>query len=201
MNAGPSLPDPRATRAWKAYFAEVARHLVTLPRETRADLQREIESHALDLLTPADASTPVDEEARVVAALRRLGPPHDYVPALVSERMLAEASATFRPRAVVSALASTALRGAAWVAIVAVIVVGYLTVLLFAAGGVWRLFAPQSVGFFRSPGGGVRLAILFNESTTGQDLLGAWTSPILLVLAGAGYAILTGSLRLLRRRR
>ena len=97
------LADASARAAFSAYFLRVERLLAPLPSEAASEVRRELQAHAMHLLA--------EQGGRAEEALSRLGPPEDFVPDLVAEKLRIRAAKSFAPTHVVVAIVSSAKTG------------------------------------------------------------------------------------------
>lgn len=180
MNRWTDLSDPAARAAFADYFTRVDRQLAPLIAEEAGEVRRELEQHALDVMTEG---TSADE------ALERLGDPADFLPDLVAEKLRGRAARSFQPAHIARALAHSATSGLAGFVLSAIAGLGYAIVLLAFTLGVTRLIDPDAAGLYRLAEGGTLLG--FGRTPGDVDLLGHWFAPIALAIAIFLYLILT----------
>jgi uncharacterized membrane protein len=186
------LADASARAAFSAYFLRVERLLAPLPSEAASQVRRELEAHALDLLS--------EQGGKANEALSRLGPPEDFVPDLVAEKLRSRAAKSFAPTHVAAAIVSSARTGVTGLAVSTLAGTGYFLAAFAVAMGIARLVAPETTGLFRLADG--RLFLGFGETLGGVDVLGVWFAPVAFAAAALLYVILTlafGRARLRKR--
>ncbi len=186
------LADASARAAFSAYFLRVERLLAPLPSEAASEVRRELEAHAMDLLA--------EQSGRAEEALSRLGPPEDFVPDLVAEKLRSRAAKSFAPTHVVAAIVSSARTGVTGLAVSTLAGTGYFLAAFAVVMAIARLVAPETTGLFRLADG--RLFLGFGETLGGADVLGVWFAPLAFGSAALLYVILTlafGRARLRKR--
>ncbi len=174
------IADAAARAALADYFVKVDRLLAPLSQDAAMETRRELEAHALDLLT---------EEGEAQAALSRLGNPDEFLPELVAEKLRGRAARSFSPLHVTAALASSARSGIAGLILSTVAGIGYALAALLITMGTARLLGQMSTGLFRLEDG--RYFLGFGETLGGTDMLGLWFVPAAYAAALTLYFILT----------
>lgn len=173
-----------------AYLMALGR-LVRPLGEEGAALQEAIAAHL------AEAAAMGEPTPQTIA---RLGTPAELVQPLLADRWLEQASRDARPGSVARGLWHAVLAGGRRALLATAWGLGYLLLAVFTAMALLRPVLPRHVGLFRSVDGALSFGIL-SDTAGAVDLLGAWTLPVALALAGLAYLLLTRGLRLLRRRR
>lgn len=193
----PYLTDPAARRAHEAYFATVERMLAPLGAEGR-ELRADLEAHVAEAVAEGDPA--LGEGVRLEQALARLGRPEEYLHALLADQYLADGTASYNPATITRGLAHALRAGAGQVGSAFAFALGYALIAIFAAMALLKPVWGEHVGLLRYPDGSMTFGIA-SDATGAEELLGWWTVPLGLALAGLLYIVLTRALRRSRRRR
>ena len=193
----PTFSDPAATRRWNVYFAEVDR-LLAAAGDGVTGLREDLETHIVDSL--ASQHPGGSELERLEAALVRLGRPIDYLRPLVADELLERGTRTYHPTLIARGLLHGVLAGSARAALAVTFGIGYLLLGAFSAIAMLKPLWGDHVGLFRRADGMVSFGIVADTAGT-RELLGLWSIPIALLVAGVLYVALTRTLRSVRVRR
>jgi hypothetical protein len=191
----PAFTDPAARRHWDAYFAEVDR-LLAKASDDAASICEDLERHVIDSLAaqPSGGS----EVERLSAALGRLGRPIDYLRPLIADHLLDRGMRTYRPSLIARGLFHAVLAGSTRAMAAFAFGLGYLMLAAFTAIAVLKPFWSDHVGLFRRADRTISAGIV-GQTDGSRELLGLWSIPIALVIAGVLYVALTKGLRAVRR--
>lgn len=192
----PAFTDTAARRRWDAYFADVRRSLARAGADA-AGLRGDLEAHVADSM----AATPDGSELeRLDLALSRLGQPADYLRPLLADQLIERGTRTYSPLTIARGLSLSVLAGSRRMVIALGFGLGYLLLAIFAGMAVLKPLWGEHVGVFRNADGTVSAGIVARADGA-QELLGWWSIPIALLLAGLLYIALTKGLRAIRHRR
>ena len=191
----PTFTDPAAARAWRDYFVEVDRLLVSISAADRVELRTNLETHLVDSFAERDGS----EADRLASALRHLGRPADYLRPLIAEQLLEQGTRSYAPAAIARGLYHSLKLGSTRSVVAAWFALGYMMLAIFALMALLKPVWGDHVGLFRQPDGRVSFGIVANADGA-SELLGLWIIPIALLLTGLLYLILTRALRSARLR-
>ncbi|MEE2566323.1 hypothetical protein [Hyphobacterium marinum] len=165
MSAEPEFQSREAKRIWADFSARLEWTYRDLPREERDEAIAEAQMHVLEACADAQGTGEAD---RLNAAIRRFGP-------------LARRPSRWR---VPAALALQ------YGAILAIGTLAFLTLAL-AAMMIAEIFNPSGVGLWVFPDGDWSLS--FNRQAGGEEILGTWFIPVMMVvcavLAGVIYGV------------
>lgn len=179
-----------AEKSLAAYLDKVDQLLAALPRQERADIRHEIQTHIDDAMADVDAGS---DSQRVQHALQRLGDPADFVPELAEEMRLSRKASRGHPMAIAAAVASNLGRGALNTLFFSALGLGYLFCMGLIAIALYSLIDPNA-GLWLNHGGGWTLS--FERQAGADQLWSGWFWLIGSLGAGTLYATLTMVLRL-----
>ena len=174
------LDDIAAREAAATYLTDLERCLAERRKPVRKDVRAGVEAHLLEALDH-DASTDV---AKLNAALKALGDPIEFADDWADA---VELRYPREPLETASSFVRTHVLLMGQIALTCLCVLGGLAGL---AGFVGRLVDPDSVGVFRLADGEVFIGTWTSYyAAIEQDMLGAMTAPISLLLAVTFFAI------------
>lgn len=191
------MSNAKASEQLESYLDRVRHNLRGLAPAEVSEILQELRSHVMDFVA-GDMS-----DARVAAALEKLGDPQEIARLNMSMRVATESLDRRSPVGVfhvVVRLARLSVRGAFTL---------FFSLLGYAFAASWLItalakpFSPQRVGLWFLPGkaGDVSLSLgSHSGSVAGHDLLGWWIVPVgLLVGIAAGYLTYRYDLYAIRR--
>lgn len=168
------------------YVAELRNHLRSLPREQVVDIVEEIRSHIRDTAATSGEMT----EARVRAALDRLGPSSDLAAGYVTDNLLARAQQSRMPWTILRGIfhwATLSLKGAL---VFLVCVVGYVFGGSFFIAALAKPLNPKTGLWLIGPDNYSLVLGMTDKWPHGHELLGWKLIPIGISLGG-GTILLT----------
>ena len=184
------LKTESGKKVYEFYFKRVNRVISTLPSEDKKDIQMEVDSHLFESMTAQPA---VDEVTSLLNAIQHLGEPEDYLGAVVAERKMRQATRSFNPIHVYSALAMQIGRGVANSIKYTVFGLLYLLIVVFGLLSLLKFIFPENVGYFRNPNGQNAFGYMSNvgEMEGTSEVLGYWFVPVCIFFALFLYVVTT----------
>lgn len=161
------------------YLAHVRAALRGVPTAEADDILRELHSHIDDL-------TRDGTDAR--AALNSLGDPVDLAKTYTAAHQLVRAECSASPLVILQGLRHASRSRWGRLAVTALYLFGYMSVLTLWSAVIDKLFTPSSTGLWYMPGNPWSLTLVSRGSPPagGRELLGWWFVPI---GAGAGWVL------------
>lgn len=181
-----------AQKIYNDYIKRVSRCINILSAPDQLDILNEIRSHIYEGMNSSDSK---DEVATLLTLLEKLGMPEEYLMPIVTNKKISQASRTFNPKYIFQALRLTALSGIKFF----IFGILYLFLFLFPYAIVMKIISPEKTGVFLKNG---EFYVFGQPNTITPDMtevLGNWFIPIMLVLTGFFYVIITLLFRLAKR--
>lgn len=171
--------DPKARRAWRHFRLRVALMLSPVSGAVRRELLDDLAAHVREMV--AYGSDGAGEYERLLAALRRMGDPREFLAPLLGEAIFRDSRRGVGLRQAARAMLSLLSRGwrFAWRSALVLLaaLLGVLTILV----AVGSLLNSAAVGLFRLGSDDVQLRLLGGEG--GSPLFTPWLAIGLLALA------------------
>ena len=183
------IQELKALPPYQSYIKEVLVHLKALPGSLQQDIVRELNSHIYEGLEHS-----LDAEA-LAEVLKRLGKPADYLPEWVAAKKLENATQSYHPWRIMSAL-YTAMRQGANLFQYLLFGILYLFSFAFALLFLAKLISPHHTGFFHYPNGSISFGFSSVVPITGtQELAGWWFLPLCAFISIFLYVLITALLK------
>ena len=184
-----SFKQTATERVYNNYLKQVKKTLKILSKNEQQDILMEINSHIYEAM---QQNSNEDEINCLLDVIDKLGDPGKVLKPLVAEKKLEQATKTFNPIHVISAIALNITNGISYI----IFAIMYFFILCFIFLIVAKIFSPN-VGLFFKNG---RFAVL--GFVTGSDnyteVLGYWFIPVMSVVTIILYYITTLILKLKR---
>jgi uncharacterized membrane protein len=183
--------DNSAQKIYEDYFKRINKNATLLSKEDKEDLMMEFNSHIYEGMQNVNNS---NEVATLLLLIDQLGAPEEVIKPLVAEKKLNQAKKTFNPVHVFTALFLN-VKG-----VIAYIVLGLLSFLFL--GLIITIFTkiiyPNQTGLFFKEG-----KYMFFGYTKlpniGNEILGNFYIPVVLLIVTIFYFIITLLLRLIKK--
>jgi uncharacterized membrane protein len=198
MNGEHFFSDRVAEKIWAQYFRRLDRLIRPLDEVQRRELTLEIKSHLLESFRGETAGS---EAERLLNALERLGEPESFIGPMRSDRLLAKASKSMKPKDVLKSLYYHLAGGTRKMFLGILFVLGYILDVGLVLMAVLKPIIPNHVGLLLFNDGDVIFGFGRDTSNIKTDVFGYALIPICLVLAAGLYFGLTKLLKALRRSR
>jgi hypothetical protein len=180
-----------ARRIYENYIQRIQKQITILSSADKQELLLEINSHIYEGLQRNSGKNEVEN---ILDITEKLGDPEEFLKPLVASKKLNEAVHTFRPAAVIQALAINLKSGI----IFSVFALLYLLLGIFVLLIPGKIFFPTHTGLFFEDNKFAGFGFFLN--TTGNtEALGYWLIPILIASAILFYIIITLLLRLTKK--
>jgi hypothetical protein len=185
-------------KIYDLYFKRVQRVVSILPLGDKKDIQMEVDSHLFESMA---AQPEADEVTSLLNAIQKLGEPEDYLAAVVAERKTKQATRSFNPLHVYSALALQMGRGVTNSIKYTFFGLLYLFIFTFGLLSLLKFIFPENVGYFKSPNGYAAFGFLSNPNNIegSSEVLGYWFVPLCLFSALILYLLTTFLMRIFSR--
>src|SRR6478736_4249895 len=142
--------NPSAREIYSSYLKRVGRILIPLSTADRNDITMEINSHIHEHMAAQKSN---DEVAALLKSLKDLGEPEDFLLPQVAQKKLEQASHSFNPLDILSALKMNIGRHLWQSVIYTVLGLLYVFTFLLASLAVFKVVLPRNIGYFVSPSG------------------------------------------------
>ncbi len=184
-------------KIYEAYFKRVNNIVKGLPKASRDDITMELQSHVYEALM---VSANADEASALLDIIDKLGAPEEYLKNVVAMEKLKQATSTFKPVQIISAIASNIGNGVLNTSRAVVFGLLYLLVFVFSLLSIVKLIIPEHTGLFTSKSGLYSFGVIYSTDAV-QEHLGYFFIPFCLLIATVLYLIITLLLKLTIRRR
>jgi uncharacterized membrane protein len=192
-----NFSSENANKIYNSYFKRVEKVLHGMDKNGREDLTMELKSHIFESMA---SSVHADEITTLLSALEKLGEPEIYLKPVAAERKLRQATKTFKPKYIASAIISNIGNGLfntiRSVTFGILYIVGFSFLLTIFA----KIVSPNKTGLFVGESGTVSFGIISNTEGS-KEILGYWIIPICIATVAILYLIITLLLRLTIKRR
>ncbi|KAA3608757.1 MAG: hypothetical protein D8M58_18645 [Calditrichaeota bacterium] len=183
--------DANSIKIWQNYFKQVAKAMQVLDSDSREETAMELQDHLYNSFKDEKGT---DEVSRLLAAIEKLGEPHEFLKPVVSDKLLQRGTKTLSPKTLLTGLAYKLTGGIGSLFMALLFGTGYLLTFIFGLMSFAKFLFPENVGLFRRPDESWSFGILkVTEGAT--ELLGYWIVPLGLLAAFILYFILTQLLK------
>jgi hypothetical protein len=195
MNAQNLFSETVAEKIWNDYFRRVNRCSRALGTGEQKELMLEIQDHLLESFKQETGAT---EAERLLEAIENIGAPEKFIKPLVADKLLAKASKTFNPKAVLKGLFYYFSVSIRHFLLGILFTVGYITSIGMGLMALLKPFFPQHVGLILYENGDFVFGIDVDITGSVGEVLGYWIIPICAALSVFIYLGLTRLLKVLR---
>ena len=186
--------DARARRTWSLYFLKAEAVLSPLSAPVRRELINDLKSHVQEILTNEKMAG--DENARLQAALNRVGSPKEFLAPLVAEAVFRAPEQSGSLGLIWRTLSLYAARGGFCLMQTVAIVLAASAGIAVGMAALNSLFRPDRAGLFLLGSDEYQLRVFGTGASMGEQLLAPWMAVMLVAI---GLALVSWSARRTRR--
>lgn len=181
-----------AQKIYDRYINSVERKISILSEKDREDILMEFNSHIYEGLVENED---IEEVDYILEVTESLGSPEKVLQSVIAEKKLNEATKTFNPVHVATAIFLNLKNGFIYI----FFAILYLCLFLFTFLIYSKIRFPDQTGLFFSDN---KFVVLGRLTTTEpvQEVLGSWFIPVMILVTLVLYVLITLLLRIKRKR-
>ncbi len=178
-----------AQKRYDGFMKRLERLSSVLPKEDQKDVMMEYNSHIFESL---QNSNDITEEEKLSKILNGLGEPDVFIKPIIADYKLGQATKSFNPVHILKALILNMASSVSYI----IFFILYISLFAFVWTIVQKILHPDEVGLFV---GENSFVFGVNSSENAHEVLGGWYIPVVLVVMGVLYVLITLLLRLKRK--
>lgn len=177
--------DHSSMRIYQDYLNRIQRATRSLSNQDQLEIMMELNSHIYENFTQKKSGNEIEQ---LLDILQKLGSPEEVLKPLVADKKLTQATKTFNPIHILSALALNIGNG--------VIYIGFFFLYLLLFGFIFlmgaKILFPDHVGLFYKKNAFFLMGIPSDlPNYQRYEVLGSWFIPVMVLITVVAYLLLT----------
>jgi len=191
-----TFKNKSAEQIYNSYLKRVKRIMSPLSEQDKKDIRMELDSHIFESMSTRGTE---DEIASLLLTLQTLGEPEEFLVQEVAQRKLTQATRTFNPIHITSALLMNMGNGFIHMFKHIAFSLLYLFIFAFSLTSVVKLIVPSRVGYFTDNEGFFHFGIS-TQIEGKKEVLGFWYVPLSIGIAIVLYLLATLLMRVFNKK-